>query len=52
MNSRLEYEKLQVSGSLETYDRWAVNFCDTEGYSSAFPFVRTSYSNGTAMHDL
>ena len=52
VNSRLEYEKLQVSGSLETYDRWAVNFCDTEGYSSAFPFVGTSYGNGTAMRDL
>ena len=46
------FHELKVSGSLETYDGWAGNFCDIEGYSSAFPFVATSYSNGPAMRDL
>ena len=31
---------------------WAEIFCDIEGYSSAFPFVGTSCSNGTAIRDL
>ena len=53
MNSKVAYEKLQVSGRLETYEGWAWNFCDTpEGYSSTFPFVGTSYSNGAVMRDL
>ena len=52
VNSKVGYEQLQASGRLETYDGWAENFCDIEGYSTAFPFVGTSYSNGTAMRDL
>ena len=52
VNSKVAYEKLQVGGRLATYDGRAGNFCDIEGYSSAFPFGGTSYSNGTAMRDL
>ena len=30
VSSKVAYEKLQVSGRLETYDGWAGNFCDIE----------------------